>query len=164
MCQIFTAELCTQTDLVSFFQYLFFQFDITESTAKFISRSRQIIVEVSRRQFHCQQVLLSRSTADHKSDMIRRTSGSSQSLHFFHQERNQCTRVQNCFCFLIQICFVGRTTTFRYAEEFVFHAFGSFDVNLCRQVTFCIYLIIHIQRRILRVTQVFFGICFVNTQ
>ena len=96
--------------------------------------------------------------------MIRRTSGCSQCFHLFNQERNQCTGIQDCFCFLIQICLIGRSTTFCYAKEFIFHAFGSFDVNLCGEVTFGIYLIVHIQRRILWVTQVLFSICFIYTQ
>ena len=164
MRQIFTTELCAQSNLVSFFQHLFFQLNITESTTILISCSRQIIVKVSGSQFHSQQILLGRSTADNESNVIRRTSSCSQSLHLFNQERNQCTGIQNCFCFLIQICFIGRTATFSNTEEFVFHSFSSFDVNLCRQVTLCIHLIIHIERRILRVTQILFSICFINTQ
>ena len=147
--KIFTSELCPQPNLVSFCQYFFFQFDIAECTTIFVSGSRQVIIEMSRSQFHCQQVLFSRSTTDYESDVIRRTSGCPQCFHLFNQERNQCTGIQDRFCFLIQICLVGRATTFCYTKEFIFHTFGSFDVNLCREVTFCIYLIIHIQRRIL---------------
>ena len=87
---------------------------------------------MSRSQLHCQQILFGRSTADNESDMVRRASGSSQCFHLFNQERNQCTRIQNCLCFLIQICFVGRTTSFCYTKKFI--------------------------------TQIFFSICFVNTQ
>ena len=96
--------------------------------------------------------------------MIRRTSGCSQCFHLFNQERNQRTGIQDRFCFLIQICLVGRATTFCYTKEFIFHTFGSFNVNLCREVTFGIYLIIHIQRRILWITQVFFSVCFIYAQ
>jgi len=164
MSQIFTTELSAKANLVSFCQYFFLQFDITECTTIFVSCCRQVIIEMSRSQLHCQQILFGRSTADNESDMVRRASSSSQCFHLFNQERNQCTRIQNCLCFLIQICFVGRTTSFCYTKKFILHTFSSLNVNLCRKVTFCIYLIIHIQRCILRVTQIFFSICFVNTQ
>ena len=45
---ILTTKLCTQANLISFFQYLFFQFHIAESTPVFITGSRQLVIIVSR--------------------------------------------------------------------------------------------------------------------
>ena len=149
VCIILTTELCTQTDTVSFFQNLFFKFQVTESTSVFITSSRQIIVIMSRCKFNSQQVLFSRSTANDKCDMVRRTSSCTQSLHLFYQERNQSSRIQDSFCFLIQISLVGRTTTFGYTQEIVFHTFGSLQVNLSRKVTTSIHFFVHAQRSIL---------------
>ena len=42
----FTAELCTESDTVRFFQDLFFQLDVTESSSEFVSGRGQTIVVV----------------------------------------------------------------------------------------------------------------------
>ena len=164
MSQIFTAELCTEANPMSFFQHFFFKFYITEGTSVFVTRSGQLIIIMSRSQLHRQQVLLSRSTANDESDVVRRTSSCTQRLHFLNEERNQSAGIQDCFCFLIQVSLIGRTATFGHAKELIFHTFGSFDIYLRRQVTLRVHLVVHIQRSILRVTQVFFSICFVDTQ
>ena len=96
--------------------------------------------------------------------MIRRTSCSSQSLHLFNQERNQCSRIQDGFCFLIQVSLVSRTTTLCYAKEFILHTLSSFDVNLSRQVAASIHFFVHSKRSVLRVTKIFFCISLVHTQ
>ena len=80
---------------------LVFQFHIAESTPVFITGSRQLVIIVSRSQLNSQQVLLCRCTTDYKCNMIRRTSSRTQSLHFFNKERNQCSRIQYSFRFLI---------------------------------------------------------------
>ena len=98
---IFTSELCTQTNLMRFFKNFLFQFDITESTSVLITRSRKIVVIMSRSKFHRQKILLGRSSANDKCDMIRRTSCRTQCLHLLNQERNQCFRIQDCFRLLI---------------------------------------------------------------
>ena len=54
MSKIFTSELRAQSNFVSFCQNFFFQFDVAECTAIFVSSSRQVIIEMSRSQLHCQ--------------------------------------------------------------------------------------------------------------
>ena len=83
VCQILTAELCTEADLMSFLEYLFFKFDITESTSVLITCSRQFIIIMSRSQFHSQQVFLGRSTTDYECDVIRRTGCRTKGFHLF---------------------------------------------------------------------------------
>ena len=73
MSQIFTAELCTEANPMSFFQHFFLKFYITEGTSIFVTRSGQLIIIMSRSQLYRQQVLLSRSTANDESDVVRRT-------------------------------------------------------------------------------------------
>ena len=164
MCIILTAELSTETDTMCFFQHLFFQFYIAESTSVLISGSRQIIIKTSRSQFHSQQVLFSRCTTDYKCNVVRRTSSCTQSLHFLNQERNQSSRIQDSLGFLIQISLVGRTTTLSHAQEFIFHSLSSLNINLSRQVATGVHFLIHGKRSILRITQVFFRISLVYTQ
>ena len=164
MSQIFTAELCAKTNLVSFRQYLFLQFHITESTTELIAGGRQVIVEVSGSQLHRQQVLLGRSTTDNECNVIGRTSSRTQCLYLFDKERNQRFRIQDSFRFLIEICFIGRTATLSNAKKLILHAFSSFNINLRRKIALRIHFVVHIERGVLRITQILFRICFIDTE
>ena len=74
MCQILATELCAQTNIMHFGQHFFFQFDVPESATILVTGRRQFVIIMCRSQLHRQQVLFSRSTADHHCNMIRRTS------------------------------------------------------------------------------------------
>ena len=162
--EIFTTKLCAKTDAVSFFEDLFFEFYIAESTTEFVTCSREFVVVVSRSEFHSEEVFLSRCATDTESNVVRRTSSSAESFDFFDQERHQSRWVEERFSFLIEICFVGRTTTFSNAKEVIFHAFVSVDVDLSREVAFSVHLVVHIERCVLRVTKVFLSVSVVNTK
>ena len=162
--KIFTTKLCTKTDAVSFFEDLFFEFYIAESTTEFVTCSREFVVVVSRSEFHSEKVFLSRCATDTESNVVRRTSSSAESFDFFNQERHQSRWVEERFSFLIEICFVSRTTTFSHAKEVIFHTFVSVDVDLSWEVTFSVYLIVHVERCVLRVTKVFLSVSVVNTK
>ena len=91
--------------------------------------------------------------------MIRRTSSSTERFHLLHKERNECTGVlDTCLRLLIEIGLVSGTATFGHAQETIFCAVCGLNVYLCRQVALGVYLIVHVQRRILRVTQVALGV------
>ena len=90
--------------------------------------------------------------------MVRRASCSPQRTHFLNQEVFQFAGSQQCFRFLIQIGFVGRTAAFCHAQEFIFVAVHAVQVDLRRQVSAGIHFFVHIQRRVLRVAQVIFNI------
>ena len=162
--EIFTTKLSTKTDAVSFFEDLFFEFYIAESTTEFVTSSREFVVVVSRSKFHGEKVFLSRSATDTECDVVRRTSRSTESFDFFDQERHQSRWVEERFSFLIEICFVSRTATFSHAEEVVFHTFVSVDVDLSWEVAFSVHLIVHVERCVLRVTKVFLSVSVVNTK
>ena len=93
--QIFATELCAQTYLICLLKQLVFEVDIAECTAGFVAGGRQIVVVLNAGKLHCEQILFSRSAANHKCDVIRRTSCSAQSLHLFNQERKQSALVLN---------------------------------------------------------------------
>ena len=164
VCKILTAKLRTQSNFVSLIEQKLLQFHIAEGASRFVAGCRQRVVIVSRSQFYGEKVLFGTRTTDNKSDVIRRTSSRSQALHLIDEERNERTRVlQQSLCLLIEICFIGRATTFHHAEETILLTFGGFDVYLCGQVTFGVHLIIHIEGCILRVPQVLFSVSFVHT-
>ena len=155
MRHIFTAELRTQTNLVRLLQQLLLELDITESTSGLVAGSRQTVIEMRRSQFDGQQVLLRRRTADDDGDMIRRTSSRTEGFHLLHEEGDECTRVLDTrFGLLVEIGLVRRTATLGHTEETVLRSFGSLEIDLRRQVTFRIHLVIHVQRRVLRIAQV----------
>ncbi|SUV47206.1 Uncharacterised protein [Bacteroides eggerthii] len=162
--QILAAELCAKTNLMSLCQYLLLQFHVAESTTELITGSRQVVIEVSGRQFHRQQVLLCRSAADDECNVIGRTSSRTQRLYLFDEERNQCFGVQYSLGLLIKVGLVGRTSTLSHTKELILHAFGGFNVDLCRKIALRIHFIVHIERRILGITQVLFRICLVDTE
>ena len=164
MRHVFTAELCSQTDLVRFLQQLLLQLDIAESASGLVARRRQRVVIVRRSQFDGQQVLLRTRTTDHDGDMIRRASRCTKALHFLHEEGDESTRVLDArLGLLIEIGFVRRTATFGDAEELILRAFSSLQVNLRRKVAFGVHFVVHVQRRVLRVTQIALGVRIEHT-
>ena len=94
--------------------------------------------------------------------MIGRAGCSAQSLHLLHQEGHQLVGVQQSLRFLIQISLVGRAAAFGYEEEFIFIALFGMNLNLSRQIAAGVHLLIHGKRRILRITEIVFGVRFVN--
>ena len=162
MADVLASELSAQTDAVSFFGEDVFQFDVTECTTCFITGSRQIVVEVSGSQLNGQQVTFYAGAAHYKCNVIRRTSGSTERLDLFHTERNQLLWIQQSFGFLVKVSLVGRTTPFSDEQELVFVTLCGFDVNLCRKVATGVYLIVHGERSVLRITQVLLGIYIID--
>ena len=97
--------------------------------------------------------------------MIRRTCCCTQMLHLLYQEWQQSAFVLNgCFGHWVEVGLVSRTTTFGNHYETVFSTFNSLDINLCREVTLGVYLVIHVQRSILRITQVVLCISVEHTK
>ena len=150
VCHIFATELCTKTDLVCLLEQLLLKFDVAESTTCLVTSRRECVVVVSRCQFNCKQVFLCASATNHKRDVVWRTSCSTEALHLFYKEWNEGARILDaCFGLLVEICLIGRTTTFGYTEEVILHTFSSFQVNLCGEVTFSVHFVIHIERSVL---------------
>ena len=59
MSQVFTAELCTESYLMSLIKQLLLQVYITESTAGLIACCRQIVIILNASQLNCEQILFS---------------------------------------------------------------------------------------------------------
>ena len=164
MSHILTTELCAETDLICLLQQLFLELDIAESTTGSVTRRWQTVVVMRRSEFNRQQVLLGTRTTNHNRDMIRRTSCCTEALHLLHKERNQRTRILNtCFRLLIQVCLIGTSATFRYAQETILITMRCLDIYLCRQIALRIHLVVHIQRSILTVTQIALRIGVIHT-
>ena len=94
--------------------------------------------------------------------MVRRTGSRTECFHFFHQKFFERNWIEQRFCFLKEVGFVGRTAAFGYKQEFILVAVTGYEVNLSRQVSACVHLVVHIECRILRVAQVFLCVGFVN--
>ena len=74
--EIFATKLSAKTDAISFFEDLFFEFYIAESTTEFVTCSREFVVVVSRSEFYSEEVFLSRCATDTESNVVRRTCSS----------------------------------------------------------------------------------------
>ena len=56
--EVFAAELCTEANAVSLFEYLFLELYVAECAAIFVARGGQVVVVVGRGQLDSEQVLL----------------------------------------------------------------------------------------------------------
>ena len=165
MRHVLSAELRTKTNLVAFLQELLFELDIAESATGLIASSGEFIVVMGRSELHGEQILLSRCTTNHDSDMIGRTSSRTEALHLLYKERDEGTGVLNArFGLLIEVGLICRTTTFGYTKEMILHTLCCFDINLCGEVAFRIYLIVHVEGRVLAVTQVLLSVGLENAK
>ena len=93
VCHILAAELSAETDFVSFFKKLCFKGGVAESAACLVSGGRKRVVVVGGGKLNCEKVLLSRSAANHKGDVVRRTCGRSETSHLGYEERDERARV-----------------------------------------------------------------------
>ena len=163
--QILTAELCTQANLVSLFEELVLQVDVTEGTASLVTCCRQLIIVLDRSQLHGKEVLLCRSTTDNEGDVVRRTCSCTQALHLLYEEWEQCTLIlDSSLGHRVEVGLVGRATTLSYHHEAVLVALCSLDVNLSRKVATGVHLIIHVERSVLGIAEVVLCKGVVNTQ
>ncbi len=160
--KIFTAKLCAETELFGLSLELFFKFAVTESVAQFVAMVGQRIEIFHRGLLHNFEIFFSRSAADHDGDVIGRTCGCAEALHFLHKEGDKSLRIEYGFGLLIEICLVGRAAAFGHEEKFVFVTLGGMDVNLRGEVAAGVYLVIHCEGGVLRVAQVVSGICDID--
>ncbi|SAC80206.1 Uncharacterised protein [Enterobacter cloacae] len=95
--------------------------------------------------------------------MVRRARRGAEGAHLLNQVVLQLARGKQRFGFLIEIGFVGRTAAFGDTEEFVLITVDAVEVNLCWQVGAGVDLFVHVQRGVLRIAQVVFGVGVINT-
>ena len=91
--------------------------------------------------------------------MIGRAGCRAEGTHFFHQERNEGALVlDGGLGHRIEIGLVGAAAALGDHHKAVFAAAGGLDVNLGGEVALGVDLIVHIQRRVLAVAEVFLRI------
>ena len=87
--------------------------------------------------------------------MVWRTCSCTQTLHLLYEEWDECTLVlDGSLGHWVEVGLVGRATTLGYHHELILSTLGSLDINLSRQVATGVHLVVHVQRRVLRVAQV----------
>ena len=87
--------------------------------------------------------------------MVWRTSSCTQRLHLLYEERDERTFVlDGSLGHWVEVGLVGRATTLSNHHKLILSTFASFDINLCRQITTGIHLVVHVQRSVLRIAQV----------
>ena len=130
---------------MSFIKKFILKINVSESTTCFVTCCRKIIVILDRSQLNCKKIFFSRCSTYYECNMIRRTCCCSKTLHLLNKEWQKSSLVLYCsLCHRVEVCLVCRTTTFGNHDETIFCTFCCFDINLCRKVTLCVYLIIHV--------------------
>ena len=164
MCKGFATKLGAKTNLMSLFKKLVLKIYVSESTPCFVSCGRKIVVIFNRSELNCKQILLCRSTTHNETNMIWWASGSAKTLHFLYQERQKCTFIlDSCFRHRIEVGFICRATTLCYHHKTILVTFCCLYIYLRRKVTFRVNFVIHVQRCILRVTQIVFSERVIHT-
>lgn len=94
--------------------------------------------------------------------MIGRTGRSANRLDLFLQECFQRSSVQQCLGLLIQKSLVGTTSSLGNKHEFVLLSLGSIQINLRWQIGARVFLLKHVERCHLTVSQIEFGVGIVG--
>ena len=96
--------------------------------------------------------------------MIWRTSRSAETFHLFNEERYECALVLNdSLRHGIEISFISRASALGNHDKTIFVSLFGFNIYLGGKITFGVNLVIHGERRILRVTQIILSESVVNT-
>ena len=117
-----------------------------------------------RGELHREQILFRRGAADAERDVVGRARGRAERLHFFDEERHERLRVQQRLRLLIKVSLVRASAALRDAEELVFHAFRRLEVDLRGQVALRVHFVVHRERRVLRVAQIFLGVGLIDAE
>ena len=108
MSKIFAAELSAKADLLGLDKELLLQIDVPESASCLVASSGERIIILYAGELDCQQVLLSRSAADHESDMVRRAGRGTKGTHLLNEERKEGSFVlDGGLSHRVEICLVG---------------------------------------------------------
>ena len=161
--EVLAAELGANARLLANVENLFFHFEVAENTAAFGTARRNIVEVAAASELHHVRVHFGRGTANHDSEVVRRASGCTESLHFFGEELFQGLRVEERLGHRPVVSLVGRATALSDEQELHLGAFFGVDVDLGRQVTTGILLFVHRERCNLAVAEVLGGVSVVDT-
>ena len=103
-----------------------------------------------------------RGAADDENQMVRRAAGGAQGLHLFGEKLFQTCRIEQRFGLLIKHRLVRRTAALGDEQKIVLHAVGGHQIDLRRQIGAGVDLVPHVERRGLRVAEIFLGVSFID--
>ncbi len=154
MAKIFAAELRTDAERLRHLQYFLLHLEIAEGVAIGRAMGRQRVEIARRRQFYRLHAEFGRGAADHDGEVIGRARRGTEREHLLLQKRQQAVAGQNRGRRLEQKAFVGAAAALGHEHELIgIIAFGV-DLALRRHVVGGVFLLIHRQRRNLRIAQV----------
>ena len=163
MGQVLAAELGAQTNLLRLLEEFFFKVDVTEGAAGLVAGGGQGIVELDARKLNGEEVLFGRCAANHKGNVVRRAGRRAQRAHFLHQEGDEGAFVlDGSLGHGVEVRLVGAAAALGDHHKAVFCAAGGLNVNLGGQVALGIYLVVHVQRGVLAVTEILLGVGFID--
>ena len=98
--------------------------------------------------------VLGARAADHDREVIGRARGGAERAQLLVEEREQALRVQERLGLLVQVALVRRAAALGHEQELVGVAVVGVELDLRRQVGAGVLLLVHVERRELRVAQV----------
>ena len=164
MGEILAAELGSETDFPCLLKQLLLQLHIAESASALVACGWQLVVVVGGGELHGEQVLLGGGSSDHEGNVVGRAGGRAEGLHFGHEEGHEGSWIEYGLGLLVKVGLVGRTASLGHAEKTVFVTLTGLDVNLRGQVALGVDLLVHVQRGVLRVSEILLGVGLVDSE
>ena len=155
--EVLAAELRADAVLARDLQHLLLQLQVAERAAARVASRRQRVEVARARELDGLHRELGRHAADDDREVVRRARCGAELARLLVDPLEQRLRVEPRLRLLEQERLVGRPAALRHEQEAVFVARSRIQLDLRRQVVAGVDLLVHVERRHLRVAQVGLG-------
>ena len=160
--EILAAELRADAAVLGDLEDELLRLQIAEGAAFFVTGGGKVVVVFGRGELDGFQAGLGAGATYDEGEVIGRAGGGAEVGELVGDELFEALGVEQRLCLLKEERLVGRAAAFGDEEEFILGTFGGVEVDLRRQVGAGVDLVEHVQRRGLRITQVFLGVGLVD--
>ena len=105
--EVFSSELCSDSNLAGAFEKLGFEFGISEGATVFVAAGGELVVVARRGHLDSFQTGLGGGAANDKGEVIRGARCGAEALHFLDTEFTERLRIEQGLCLLVEEGFVG---------------------------------------------------------
>ena len=105
--EVFSSELCSDSNLAGAFEKLGFEFGISEGATVFVAAGGELVVVARRCHLDGLQASLGGGAANDKGEVIRGARCGAEALHFLDTEFTERLRIEQGLCLLVEEGFVG---------------------------------------------------------
>jgi hypothetical protein len=156
--EVLASELGANAGLARQLVDLLLELEVAEGAAGFVACAGQRIEVAAARELHRLESEFRRCPAHHDRQVVGRTGGRAERADLLVQEAQQRIRIQERFGLLVEESLVGRAAPLREEEKVVLVSGLGVDLDLRGQVRTRVLLLVHRERRQLRVAQVGLGV------